>query len=254
MRHLSSSLTRTVSLAAVVALALAACGGGVSESADTPAVPATSPLTGFLAGTIPNGNRLSGVVLEDGTAIVPYTTSGGVLAGLLHGTIGATAGSFSAPAITDFHWSSSRIASATVSGTYTMQQMTGTVVHSDTGTFGLTLARIAGLGSTATLVDFQGLWTGELAQPGVFWRGGTANIGSDGRVTMQLLGGCAYTGQLTPRAEGGAVVSFTASFQGSGCAGQLAQNGVAYVAEGVLTLATVSANRSTAAVARLRRQ
>ena len=259
MRSHRSLESRFAFLAAVASLSLAACGGGGSDDSATPleggkpSAPLASPVAGVWAGTVPsNGNRILAVVLEDGSMLAPYTTGSGEPDGLLHGNLVANGGAVSATSLSDYRWRSSAVFSASMSGSYSGQQLSGTIVYSGGDRLSATLIRVPGHDRPVVVKDFQGTWVGEVAQPGVFWRGATALVAGDGSVKIPLLGGCSFVGQLVSRGDASAA-DLTASFEGGACTG-LPLKGVAIIIDGSLTLAAVGRDPATATVATLQRK
>lgn len=242
-----------LALIAFSAFTLAGCGGGGDDGGGGSIASAASPVAGLWVGVAANGSRLSGVVLDDGRVFMPYDDPEDVIDGLIHGTASATDRSVSAGDLRDYHWSSPRPFTATLNGSHDAQAINSTVVHSTLGTFALQLTRVAGYDAAATMADMQGNWRGDVVQPDAFITPVPATITADGRVTGQLFNGCSYAGQLALRAERKVVLDISLSFQGVACANVPAQSGVAYLdaAKQLLTVATVSADRSTATVARL---
>lgn len=201
---------------------LAACGGGGSGSSTSTPAPqiAATSAEGLWKGTTNNGRNVSGLVLDDGTFWVLYTsqTNSSIIAGAVQGSGTSNNGSFSSSNALDFNLEGNGILATTVSASYTQKQsFNGTVTYptlnNQTVTFTTTYS--TDYDQTPSLATIASTYTGSSAVKAGS-ESGTVTISSSGAVTSVGSGGCTSTGTVTPRAKGN-VYNVSVTFGAAPC-------------------------------------
>ncbi|HZT56151.1 MAG TPA: hypothetical protein VFA35_07995 [Burkholderiaceae bacterium] len=210
----------TLAVAAIVT----ACGGGGGN--DSPSGASTAQ--GLYIGSTSTGRAVTGLVLSDGTTYVLYSSasSPSVIAGVVQGTVGTTASDFRDQDARDFNLEGFGVLAATVAGTYvTKRSVSGTIFYAKssvafTGTYSSDYELKPSLSTIA------GSYSGQVASS-AGTQTAAFTISSTGAVAGSS-GGCAATGQFTPRADGNAYDT-TVTFGAAPClfAGQTL-TGIAY--------------------------
>ncbi|MCD9122578.1 hypothetical protein [Cupriavidus sp. UGS-1] len=216
-------------LIASMALALAACGGGGGDDDGPAPQPATSPAEGLYTGKTSANQDIAGLVLDDGTYYVIYTSLAPISLGVIQGKLSAANGNFSSNDGKDFSVTSRGIFDVAINGTYaTKGNLNGTVRYPATGqtaTFTSTYDKNYEL--TPSLATLAGTYSGTSVIP----EGGesaTITVASSGTISGAGASGCRIEGAAKPRARGNAY-DITVTFGPSPCArpGQK-MSGVAY--------------------------
>jgi hypothetical protein len=182
------------------ALALAACGGGGSDSPTTPPANAGTA-EGAYSGTITSGTATSAatmIVTETGSFYALYgqeTNNVLYVSGLVTGKGTSTNGVFTASA-KDFYLNNPPVTESITANYVQGVSMSGTVTSSTaSGTFTATSAAALPYvyGQPASMADAVGTWP--ITSLG--GQTGTVTIASDGKATTSS-GGCISTGTVTP--------------------------------------------------------
>jgi len=235
----------------VLALFVAACGGGggspgtsplcasaACQAEQAPSSPSPSPapspapapapspgpapspspnagaLEGFFTGTAngtPSGNYTFGLVVLENSELWGVYIRGNLIYGAVHGTVQAADGSFTGAGF-DFNIPSGARTPATVSGTY----QAGVSIAgsgSPTGSFAGTYD--ASYNTPATLASIQGTWTGQVVTR-IRTENSRVTIGADGAFSGNVSS-CNYTGSAAPRPGGKNVFDMTVTFAVGGC-------------------------------------
>src|SRR5690242_19514706 len=195
-------------------LIAAACGGGYGVS-DSSSMPQPTSAEGFWTGTTSTGRTVGGLVLDDGSYWVFYTTIGNsnVLAGLVQGTGTSHSGSFGSSNTRDFNLEGAGIRAATMSGTYVQKNgFNGTIAYlnGDTGRFTSTYDTYYESAPNMNLV--AGNYSGLRADNQTV----SVALGSAGTVSGSFTDGCTFAGSFVPRAKGN-VFNVTVTFGGGAC-------------------------------------
>lgn len=216
-------------LIASMALALAACGGGGGDD-DAPAPqPTISPAEGLYTGKTAANQDIAGLVLDDGTYYMIYTSLAPVSLGVIQGKLNAANGNFTSNDGKDFSVTSRGIFDVEVSGSYASKgNLNGMVRYRATGqtaTFNSTYDKNYEL--TPSLATLAGTYNGTSVIP----EGGesaTITVATSGAISGTGASGCRIEGTAKPRARGNAY-DITVTFGPSPCAraGQK-MSGVAY--------------------------
>jgi hypothetical protein len=205
-----------------------ACGRGYGNSdfSSMPQSTATSA-EGLWTGSTSTGRTVGGLVLDDGSYWVFYTTIGNsnVLAGLVQGTGTSHSGSFGSSNTRDFNLEGAGIRAATMSGTYVQKNgFNGTIAYlnGDTGRF--TSTYDADYESVPNMNLMAGNYSGLRADNQTV----SVALGSAGTVSGSFTDGCTFAGSFVPRAKGN-VFNVTVTFGGGACSnGTDTVNGVAF--------------------------
>ena len=192
----------------------AACGGGYSESqvASLPQPTAISA-EGRWTGTTSRGYAVAGLVLEDGSYWLFYTTRNNptVLAGVIQGTGTSHSGSFGSSYTRDFSVEGADIRAATMRGTYVPEKsFYATIAYFNGDTESFTSTYDEDLKSALNLVaeTYAGLYADHHTI--------TVTVEAAGTLSGNASDGCTVAGTLSPRAKG-TVFHTSMTFRGSAC-------------------------------------
>lgn len=199
-------------IALSIAVGLAGCGGGGSDS------PTAIP-DGLYAGTTNTGRTITGLVLDDGTYYVLYSVAGNpsLIAGVVQGTGTGRNGSFTSSNGVDINLQGSGVLPANVSAGYALKQfLNGSITYptlSQTITFTGVYDNKYEL--APSLAALAGTYTGTAANPSGS-ESATLTVSTLGAVSGSGVSGCTFSGTVTPRAKGNAY-NATLTFGGSPC-------------------------------------
>lgn len=193
-----------------------ACGGGYGERdlSSLPQPTATSA-AGRWMGTTSTSRTVAGLVLEDGSYWLFYTTTGNpsMLAGLVHGMGTSHSGSFGSSNTRDFNLEGTGIRAATMRGTYVPNKsFQGTIAYVTVDTERFTSAYDGDFELTTNLNLVAGTYVGLRADDQTI----TVTVNSSGRLSGHSSDGCTVAGTLSPRATGHAF-HVTMTFGGDTC-------------------------------------
>lgn len=208
---------------------LAGCGGGsdstspASNDNTTPAAVTAANSQGVYSGTVAGGpgNVFSALLLEDGSYYaLSGTSSGGALSvtDFIQGTGTYSGSTFTSSNGIDFG-ATTAVAGSLSATVVPATSISGTATASGSGavrTFNGTYLSNSGYNydTAASLSAIAGSWSlGDLS-------GGSVNIAisASGALTGTGSQGCAFTGQVSPRASGKNVFDVTVTTQGAPCA------------------------------------
>ena len=193
-----------------------ACGGGYSESNVASLPQPTAPSAeGRWSGTTSTGRAVAGLVLEDGSYWLFYTTRNNpnILAGLIQGTGTSHSGSFGSSNTRDFNVEGAGIRSATMRGSYVQNRsFDGTIAYvtGETESFTSTSDGDSELVPNLTLVT--GTYAGLRADNHTV----TVTVDGAGTISGHSTDGCTVAGTLSPRAKGN-VFHTAVTFGGGTC-------------------------------------
>lgn len=204
----------------MLAMIVAGCTASQSDPA-SPAPPGsrTEVPQGLFSGSTSTGRQVTGIVLDDGTYYVLYSSANnpGVIAGAVQGTGSALNGSFTSTNGRDINLEGLGVLSASVSASYQLKaSLNGTIAYptlNQSPTF--TSVYDARDETAPSLAAIAGTYAG---------RAGSSRVVEDGTVTISLSGvvmargesGCTSSGRITPRAHGNAY-DLTFTFGGAPC-------------------------------------
>ncbi|MCB1954492.1 MAG: hypothetical protein KDG55_02390 [Rhodocyclaceae bacterium] len=225
MTSLTMTTNRLLSaIAAFIGAALlAGCGGGGggsdNASGETSASTSSATAEGLWTGTTTTNRTVTGVVLDDGTFYVLYSTVGNPsrIAGVVQGTGISTSGSFSSSNARDFNLEGLGVLPATVSASYSARRtLSGNISYSGSlGSTSFSSTYDNDYTSTPTLTTLAGSYSGQVATSS-----GTESVSltidSSGTMVATGSSGCRSAGAVRPRATGN-VFTFIVSFSGSPC-------------------------------------
>lgn len=205
--------------AAVSTVLLAACGGGSDAPAPAPAAPVPTPAPapapppppppagtaeGLYLGTTSTNRTVNGIVLDDGTFYVLYSTvaSPVVIGGIVQGSGTSNNGSFSSTNARDFNLEGLGVLNATVSASYNARQsLNGLVSYASGGTTTFTSTFNAAYDTTPSLAAVAGTFTGQVAfSQGV--ENATVTISPNGMLSGTGASGCTVSGNVATRSRG----------------------------------------------------
>jgi hypothetical protein len=209
------NVTKRLTLALVV-LTLAACGGGGGggDSSPTP----TTQAEGLYSGATNTGRAITGLVLDDGTYYVLYSSVGAPnsIAGVVQGNGTSTASTFTSSNTRDFNLEGFGVMSATLSATYIdNQSLSGTVTYSGGGSTTFSGTYDSLYEATPSLAALAGTFTGQVASS-VGMENAAVTVSSNGTFSGISSGGCSFTGTVAPRARGN-VFDIAITFGGAPC-------------------------------------
>jgi hypothetical protein len=200
-----------------IALALTACGGGGGSSNSSPVAATTAE--GLWIGNTNTFRLVTGIVLDNGTYWVLYSSPNnpGMIAGAVQGSGTALNGSFSSANAKDFNLEGRGINDATVSASYKEKQsFNGSVTYSSvspavtfTSTYDPAYDRIPSLTAIAGTYFGTAAVVGDIETV-------TVDISAAGVITGLGISGCQFTGTAKPHAKGN-VFDITVTFGGGAC-------------------------------------
>jgi hypothetical protein len=193
-----------------------ACGGGYGDR-DVPSLPQprTPSAEGRWTGATATGRTLSGLVLEDGSYWLFYTSRDhpNILAGLVQGTGTSHSGSFGSSNTRDFNLEGAGIRAATMRGGYVPNKSFHATIAYFTGdTESLTSAYDADSEAATNLNLVAGNYTGLRADNHTV----TVTVDSAGTLSGSSTDGCTFAGTLSPRAKGN-VFQTSMTLEGGAC-------------------------------------
>lgn len=212
--------------ASIFGIALAGCGGG-SGGADSPApaqAPAPAPDVrvipqGFYTGTTSNGGPITGLVLDDGTYYLLYSSANSptLIAGVVQGSGTALNGSFSSTNGKDINFEGAGVRSATVSASYVLSStLNGSLTYpSSNQTLTFTSTYDKRYEIVPSLSTIAGTYSGQGGSPmGV--EDVSLTVSPSGAISGRGSGGCNFSGTVASRSKGNAYDA-TIAFEGSPC-------------------------------------
>lgn len=241
-----------------VSLTLTACGGGgasndlgaVPDPIPTPPAPTTAE--GLWSGTSSSARTLTGLVLDDGSYWVFYSSpsNSGLIAGVIQGSGTALNGSFSSSNARDYNFEGSGVLDATVSASYVAKQtFNGSINYSaPSSTVSFSTSYRSSYEQTPSLAAVAGTYVG-LASVAGGSEVATVQVSTTGVLTGAATGGCQFSGTMTPRSVGAFTLSLT--FSGGSCLyGSSTLTGIAHydTATKRLYSAALNGNRTSAFV------
>jgi hypothetical protein len=215
---------------AIVVFTLAACGsgsgGGGGDDDDT----VSGTAEGLWQGTTNAGRTVTGVVLDDDTYWVFYSIIGnsGVIAGVVQGNGTSSNGSFTSSNGLDFNFEGLGVTTFTLASTYAAKSSwDGTLNYSPSVTTTFTSSYDSDYDLTPSLAAIAGTYSGSSFSPGGPESTGVA-ITSTGDISGIGVGGCMFSGSVSPRANGN-IFDISITFDSGGCVvGISTATGVAY--------------------------
>jgi hypothetical protein len=196
-------------------LLVVGCGGG---GGDSDAQVAATSAEGLYSGTTSTGRNIIGVVLDNGTYYVLYSTVGSAttIAGVVQGTGTSDAGSFSSSNARDFYIEGSDVFAATVSAIYVEKQsLNGTVSYSSGGSTSFTSTYNADYETVPSLAALAGTFSGQVASS-EGTENATVTVSAAGAISGLGSSGCAVSGSASPRTRGN-VFNLSLTFGGAPC-------------------------------------
>lgn len=235
-----------------VSVLVSACGGGGggssgSETAQdlssglmpdttpdtTPSVTPAKPTyaTGQWEGSMSNGRKMEGFVLEDGSYYIFYslTNRNSVLGGFIQGKGSSSFGNFTSSDARDFNVETRTVLSGSGSGTYVEgNTLSGSFTYDAGDSFSFTTTYDKNFTKIPTLTAFAGYYPGSLVSTlGV--EDVTIRAQDTGEISATTSSGCTLSGTGTPRAEG-YVFDVSIKFGGAPCLfGEKTLQGIAYL-------------------------
>ena len=211
--------------------------------------PTSSTAEGLWIGTTNTFRSLTGIVLENGTYWVLYSSPNNstVIAGVVQGSGTSLNGSFSSSNAKDFNLEGKGIDNATVSGSYiTKRSFNGAVTYSSlnpsvtfTSTYDPSYEEIP------RLTRLAGTYAGTAAVVGGT-ESASLTVTSSGAISGFGMSGCEFSGTATPHLKGN-VFDLTVTFGGGVCLnGTSTVTGIGYfdVTSGQLYGAALNSGRS----------
>ena len=213
--------------AAISTVLLTACGGGSDSPAPAP-VPAPAPAPappppagtaeGLYLGTTNTNRTVNGIVLDDGSFYVLYSTVANpvVIAGVVQGNGTSMNGSFSSTNARDFNLEGLGVLPGTVSASYNSRQsLNGSISYNSGGTTTFTSTFNAAYDTVPTLAAISGTYAGQVAfSQGV--ENANVTISPTGTLSGTGASGCTVSGNVVPRTQGN-VYNLTLTFGGAPC-------------------------------------
>jgi hypothetical protein len=193
-----------------------ACGRGYSES-DTSSLSRPTALSaeGRWTGSTSTGRTVVGLVLEDGSYWVFYTTTDNptILAGLIQGIGTSHSGSFGSSTSRDFSLEGAGIRAATMHGTYVPnKRFQGTIAYVNGDTEGFTSTYDGNSATVSNLSQVAGTYTGvRTGNHSV-----TVTVDATGGLSGHSSDGCTIAGTLSPRPKGN-VFHASVTVEGATC-------------------------------------
>jgi len=222
------------------------CGGG-GGSGSSNAIP--SPAEGLWTGSTSNGRTATGVVLDDGTYWILYSSQGNssLIAGAVQGTSISKDGAFTSSNGKDFNLEVMEINNATVNASYTEKEsFTGVMTYTGFADQVIFYGFYdSDYDLTPDLSIVSGTYYGEAATSGGI-DSVTVTISTSGSITGISESGCSFSGTITPRSSGN-IYNVSIRFGGGICAlGSSTVRGIAYFDEsrGEMYSAALNSSRS----------
>lgn len=193
-----------------------ACGGGYSGSdASSLPRPAATSAQGRWTGMTPTNRTVAGLILDDGSYWLFYTTRNhpNILAGLVQGTGTSHSGSFGSSNTRDFNLEGAGIRAATISGTYVPNKnFQGTIAYATGDTERFTSTSDANAATVSSLSQVAGTYTGvRTGNHSV-----TVTVDAAGRLSGHSTDGCTVAGTLSPPAKS-TVFRTSVTLEGATC-------------------------------------
>lgn len=200
----------TIGLASVLAMTLAACGGGGDSSAAAPTVPTAE---GFWEGTSSNGATVGLAILEDGQTW-GYYARGGVIEGALKGVTSSSGTTLSGSG-TDFDLQNRTVSSGTYNGTFSPRSVIR--INTSSGA-SLTATYVVSYDQPASLAALAGTFSGSSVTGSTSPQAQQVNISAAGAITVSTTAGCSASGSAVPRQSGKNIFDVAVTFTGTSCA------------------------------------
>ncbi len=197
-------------------LAPVACGRGYGES-DVASLtqPTATSAEGRWTGSTSAGRTVVGLILEDGSYWLFYTTTDTptILAGLVQGIGTSHSGSFGSSNTRDFNLEGAGIRTATMQGSYVPNKsFQGTIAYVTGDTENVTSTYHADSESTSNMNLVVGTYAGLRDDKHTI----TITVDSAGTLSVHASDGCTFTGTFSPRAKGN-VLHTSVTFGGGAC-------------------------------------
>lgn len=221
------TILRNLAASALIVTSVA-CGGG-DGSSTTPAAAPKGSAEGLWTGRTSTNRTIAGLVLDDGTYWLLYTSVGNsaVLGGAVQGTSTSTNGNFTSADGVDFNFEGAGINSFTFSGTYVQKSTLGGTLTAPGVSFTMTTAYDADYDLTPSLATIAGTYSGTAITAGGT-DSATVTISGAGAITGSSALGCNFSGTGSVRAKGN-VYDVSVTFAGGNCSnGTDTVTGVAY--------------------------
>lgn len=229
--------------ASLIALTIAACGGGSGGGNGGSQPVANQDPQGFWTGTSSGSSagtfNLGSVVLENGEFYTMFSQNG-IAYGIDYGT-GTVSGTSISGNLQEFYIPTNSVIAGTISATFTPKStLQGSARYTNGVTTNFTTTYNASYDTPASLSAVTGLYTGN------YYTGApvSLSISSNGVVSGSSTN-CIITGTVTPRPTGKNVYNAALNFSGSQCApgqGSASGIGVLNVINGVTYLYTAGLN------------
>ena len=191
------------------------CGGG--GSVDPAPATSTSP-EGLYYGRTSTGRSIIGLVLDDGSYYVIYSSVlfSNLISGVVQGDGTSNAGTFSSGNARDFNLEGLGVLPATVTASFVAKQsLNGATTYNTGSTTSFSGTYDAKYELTPTLVALAGTYDGALASSaGV--ENASVTVSTAGVVAGSGVSGCAVSGSVAPRTRGN-VYNIALTFGGSPC-------------------------------------
>lgn len=217
-------------IACAAALALGGCGGGGGGGDN----PAPDGAQGFWSGTADTNRDVAGIVLDDGTYWIIYTSenpspSAAVLsiAGVIQGNGSASNGTFTSSNGKDFNFEGAGISNVSLNAAYEPKTTLNANLDYSNGTVVSFLSHYdAAYEQKPSLATLAGSYAGlSITEGGT--EQATFTVGADGKINGSGASGCQFYGEAAPRATGN-VYNVSVTFEGGVCSlGSTTVNGVA---------------------------
>lgn len=245
-------------LAVLASLCLAACGGGGSSSTTSttgvsaapppvaaPAPPPSPTAEGLYVGTTSNLRTVTGIILDNGTYWVIYTSAGNpsLIAGVIEGTGTSKFGSFSSSDARDFNLEGLGISNGIVSGSYfAKQSLSGIVTYTGSNqTISFSAGYSPAYELTPSIATIAGTYIGTAAVLGSI-EAATGTISPSGALSGRGTSGCQFAGTIAPHAKGN-VYDVSVTFGGGVCSnGTSTVTGIGYFDEATRRLYGMALN------------
>ncbi len=193
-----------------------ACGGGYGDRdfSSLPQPTATSA-EGRWTGLTPTGRTVTGLVLENGSYWLFYTTRNNphILAGLVQGTGTSHSGSFGSPNTRDFHVEDAGIRTGRMSGTYVPHEsFHATIIYFNGDTESVRNTYVADAESAPN----RNLLAGTYSELRANNHSVTVTVDAAGTLSGHASDGCTIAGTLSPRPKGN-VFHTSVTVEGATC-------------------------------------
>jgi hypothetical protein len=239
---------------AFIVLGLFACGGGGGGGGDDDAVVVPTPLQtsspeGLYTGRTSSGRLATGIILNDNTFYLLYSTIGfdDEIAGLVQGNLTLGDNTYTSTDAKDFNLEGLGVLPATVEGSYVEKQSTSGSVYYPTllETLSFDAVYDAAYELTPSIATITGSYSGEVVTS-EGWETAAFTISPTGILSGSGSSGCSVSGSVLPSTSGN-TYNMTLTFGGPPC---LFENqtlsGVSYynTPESWLTGAVINATRT----------